>query len=383
MKINKKECIRCLFNDTAPSLKLDKNNICQFCKMHDEMENDYPLNEFSEINLQKIADNIRLKGRNKKYDCVVGVSGGRDSSYLLYIVKNKMNLRPLAVHYDNGFNSEVSVSNILKLCEKLNVDLETKVADWDTIKDITKSFFKAAVSDPDTPTDVGIFKTIYEIAYREKIKYVFHGHSFRTEGIEPLEWTYMDGLYVKSIHKKYGNSNLSKFDNFSLIDLIKYKFFANIKTILPLNYINYNSNDVKKVLKENFETHFYGGHHHESVLTKFIVAYYLPKKFNIDRRITQYSALVRSNQISKSDAKEVLNKPVDGQYDENLKKYIIDKLSISENEFEIIMNKENKNFKDFITYYNFFSNFGFFAKILCKLNLIPKLLYLRYFGHKY
>ena len=204
-----------------------------------------------------------------------------------------------------------------------------------------------------------------------------------TEGIEPLEWTYMDGLYVKSVHKKYGNSDLSKFDNFSLVDLMKYKFYANIKTILPLNYINYNSDEVKKVLKENFETYFYGGHHHESVLTKFIVAYYLPKKFNIDRRITQYSALVRSNQISKSDAQEILNKPIDGQNDENLKKYIIDKLSISEDEFQIIMNKENKNFKDFITYYNFFRNFGFFAKILYKLNLIPKLLYQRYFGHKY
>ena len=383
MKINKKECSRCLFSNTTPSLKLDENDICQFCKMHNEMEKDYPLNEFSEIKLQKIADKIRQKGKNKKYDCVVGVSGGRDSSYLLYIVKNKMNLRPLAVHYDNGFNSEVSVSNILKLCDKLNVDLETKVADWDSIRDITKSFFMASVSDPDTPTDVGIFKTIYEIAYREKIKYVFHGHSFRTEGIEPLEWTYMDGLYVKSVHKKYGNSDLSKFDNFSLVDLLKYKFYANIKTILPLNYINYNSDEVKKVLKENFETYFYGGHHHESVLTKFIVAYYLPKKFNIDRRITQYSALVRSNQISKSDAQEILNKPIDGQNDENLKKYIIDKLSISEDEFQIIMNKENKNFKDFITYYNFFRNFGFFAKILYKLNLIPKLLYQRYFGHKY
>jgi len=379
----KKICNRCQANSSINSLNLDINGICQFCKIHDEMEAEYPLNENSFKELLKISDRIKEEGKGKKFDCVVGVSGGKDSSYLLYLVKEKLKLRPLAVHYDNGFDSDTSVSNILRVCEKLDVELETKVADWEKFKDITRAFFLAGVSDPDTPTDVGIFKTMYQTAYREKIKYVFNGHSFRTEGIEPLEWTYMDGLYVKSIHKKYGNSNLSKFDNFSLIDLIKYKFFANIKTILPLNYINYNSNDVKKVLKENFETHFYGGHHHESVLTKFIVAYYLPKKFNIDRRITQYSALVRSNQISKSDAKEVLNKPVDGQYDENLKKYIIDKLSISENAFEIIMNKENKNFKDFVTYYNFFSNFGFFAKILCKLNLIPKLLYLRYFGHKY
>ena len=381
--LQKKNCLRCLANSTISSLKIDQNQICQFCKMHDEMEKEYPLNNESENELQKIAKQISVNGKNNKYDCVVGVSGGKDSSYLLYIVKKKMNLRPLAVHYDNGFNSEASVSNILKLCEKLDVDLETKVADWDTFKDVTRSFFKASVSDPDTPTDVGIFKTMYEIAYKEKIKYVFNGHSFRTEGIEPLDWTYMDGLYIKSIHNKYGNSDLSKFDNFTLLDLFKFKFLARIKTILPLNYINYDNDEVNKILKENFETYFYGGHHHESVLTKFIVSYYLPKKFNIDRRLTQYSALVRSKQCSREEAIKALEKPIDGQDDENLKKYIIDKLSINDDEFDNIINNKNKNFKNYITYYNFFKNFGFFAKILYKLNLIPKLLYLRYFGHKY
>ena len=251
-ELNTSECKKCLFNSTVSSLKLDKDNVCQFCKTHEEMEKDFPLDKFSEDKLEKISHKIKKKGLKNKYDCVVGVSGGKDSSYLLYIVKKKMKLRPLAVHYDNGFNSEVSVSNILKLCEKLDVDLETKVADWDSIRDITKSFFLASVSDPDTPTDIGIFKTIYEAAYKENIKYVFHGHSFRTEGIEPLDWTYMDGLYVKSIHKKYGNSDLSKFDNFTLKDLLKYKLFSNIKTILPLNYITYNGDEVKKNIKREF-----------------------------------------------------------------------------------------------------------------------------------
>ena len=383
MNIVTKECSRCLFNTTVSSISLNKKNICQFCEMHDEMEKDFPLDNLSSQKLIDISEEIKKKGSNNKYDCVVGVSGGRDSSYLLYLVKKKMKLRPLAVHYDNGFNSEVSVTNILKLCEKLDVDLETKVADWNSIRDITKSFFKASVSDPDTPTDVAIFKTIYEIAYREKIKYVFHGHSFRTEGIEPLDWTYMDGLYVKSVHNKYGNSDLSKFDNFTLFDLIKFKFYANIKTILPLNYIKYDKEEVQNILNENFSTHFYGGHHHESVLTKFIVSYYLPKKFKIDRRLTQYSAYVRSNQISKTSAKEILSNPPDGFDDENLKKYVLDKLNLDVNEFHLIMNDKNKNFKDFLTYYNFFKNFGFIAKILYKINLIPKLLYLRYFGHKY
>ena len=127
----------------------------------------------------------------------------------------------------------------MNVCNKLNVELETKVADWDTFKKITKSFFLAGVSDPDTPTDIGIFKTMYQTAYDENISYVFNGHSFRTEGVEPLDWTYMDGLYVKEINKKYGKNNLTKFDNFTLNDLIKFNFMRGIKTILPLNYVKY------------------------------------------------------------------------------------------------------------------------------------------------
>ena len=195
-----KICKKCVSDTSIKSLVLDLNGICQFCKIHDEMEKEYPLDDGSFKRLIKISNKIKIAGKNKKYDCIVGVSGGKDSSYLLYIVKKKLNLRPLAVHYDNGFDSETSVSNILNICEKMNVDLETKVANWENFKSITKSFFKASVSDPDTPTDIGIFKTMYETAYNENIKYVFNGHSFRTEGIEPLDWTYMDGLYLKNIH---------------------------------------------------------------------------------------------------------------------------------------------------------------------------------------
>ena len=156
------------------------------------MEDEFKLNDKSFDRLLKIAEKIKLEGKGKKYNCIVGVSGGKDSSYLLFIVKKKLGLSPLAVHYYNGFDSDASVSNILNVYQKLDVDLETKVADWETFKKVTRSFFLAGISDPDTPTDVGIFKTMYEVAFREKIKYVFNGHSFRTEGIEPLDWTYMD-----------------------------------------------------------------------------------------------------------------------------------------------------------------------------------------------
>tara|TARA_Y100000816_G_scaffold288986_1_gene274592 strand:+ start:176 stop:1306 length:1131 start_codon:yes stop_codon:yes gene_type:complete len=375
------ECSRCLSNETIQSINLDSNNICQFCKIHDEMDNEFPLNENSEKRLFKVAEKIRERGSKSKYDCVVGVSGGRDSTFLLYYIKKILKLRPLAVHYDNGFDSDTSVSNILNICQKLDVDLETNVADWQTFKKITKSFFLAGVSDPDTPTDVGIFKTMYQTAYREKIKYVFNGHSFRTEGIEPLDWTYMDGKYIDEIHKEYGDGNLKKFDNFYISDIIKYKIFAGIKTILPLNYIRYSYDRVEKILKDEVNWNYYGGHHHESLLTKFVVSSYLPKKFNIDRRLTSYSAMVRANLISKSEAKKILkNKPIPEKDEINLQEYILDKLDISKEEFENIMKMDNKNFRNFKTYYNFFKYFKIPVKILYKLNFIPKILYLRYFG---
>ena len=377
-----KICKKCVSDTSIKSLVLDLNGICQFCKIHDEMEKEYPLDDGSFKRLIKISNKIKIAGKDKKYDCIVGVSGGKDSSYLLYIVKKKLNLRPLAVHYDNGFDSETSVSNILNICEKLNVDLETKVANWENFKSITKSFFKASVSDPDTPTDIGIFKTMYETAYNENIKYVFNGHSFRTEGIEPLDWTYMDGLYLKNIHKLYGDGNVENFDNFEIYDLIKFNFYKGIKTILPLNYIKYDQEKVVGELQKNFGWINYGGHHHESLLTKFIVSYYLPKKFGIDRRRTGLSAMVRSNKLLRSEAIRILsNKPALND-EKNLKDYILDKLDISENEFYKILQDKNQNFKNFKTYYNYFKNFKFIAKFLFKLEIIPKILYLRYYGDK-
>ena len=213
---------------------------------------------------------------------------------------------------------------------------------------------------------------MYEVAYKEKIKYVFNGHSFRTEGIEPLDWTYMDGLYVKDINKKFGKSSLDKFDNFELKDLIKYNFINGIQTILPLNYIEYNQEKVIKILQENFDWINYGGHHHESLLTKFVVSYYLPKKFGIDRRRTGLSALVRSGQIKREEAIEILNVPSILNDGVELKNYILDKLDISEEDFKLIMSQKNKNFKNFTTYYNFLKILNFLQKFSINLNLYLK-----------
>jgi N-acetyl sugar amidotransferase len=373
-------CTRCVSDLSIPNIIFDENGECQYCKIHDEMEREYPFNDKSFDNLIQISKKIKIERGNKKFDCVVGISGGRDSSYLLYIVKEILKLNPLAVHYDNGFDSEISTSNILNVCNKLNVELETKVANWETFKKITQSFFKAGVSDPDTPTDIGIFKSMYQTAYDENIKYVFNGHSFRTEGVEPLDWTYMDGLYIKDINKKYGNSDLNKFDNFTLIDLIKFSFVKGIKTILPLNYIRYDHDEVQDILNNKLGWKYYGGHHHESLLTKFVVSYYLPNKFGIDRRRTGLSAMVRSKKIDRQEALQILRVKPKLDDENYLREYILDKLDLTNEQFQDIMNQKNKNFRNFNTYYSYFKNFGFFAKIAYKLGFIPKLLYLRYYG---
>ncbi len=375
------ECKVCLSNETIPNLKFNNKGICQFCSMHDEMNKEFPLNSNSEKEIFKIAQKIKNDGKNLKYDSLVGISGGRDSTFLLYYVKKILKLRPLAVHYDNGFDSDVSVSNILKVCEKLDVDLETNVADWNSFKKITKSFFLAGVSDPDTPTDVGIFKTMYQTAYRENIKYVFNGHSFRTEGIEPLDWTYMDGKYIENIHSQFGDGDLSKFDNFYISDLIKYKLISGIKTILPLNYLQYSYDKVEKILNDEIGWTYYGGHHHESLLTKFVVSSYLPKKFNIDRRLTSYSAMVRSKLISKSKAKNIIiNKSISKDEEDKLTDYILNKLDLTNDQYKEILKNKNVNFRNFKTYYSTYRYFKFPIKLLSDFKLIPKLLYLRYFG---
>jgi len=378
-----KTCSRCVVNETVPSISLDKNLVCQFCKIHDEMELEYPSSLKETDKIYQIAEQIKKDGKNKSHECIVGVSGGRDSSYLLYFLKKKMGLNPLAVHYDNGFDSDTSVSNILNICNTLNVDLETKVANWNVFKKITRSFFLAGVSDPDTPTDVGIFKTMYETAYKENIKYVFNGHSFRTEGIEPLDWTYMDGKYIKTIHSKFGDGDLNNFDNFYITDLIKYKILMGIKTILPLNYIEYDHANVDRILKEELNWKYYGGHHHESLLTKFIVSVYLPEKFNIDRRMTGLAAMVRSKRIDKIEAEKILAEKPKIEDKEKLTNYILEKLDLSKEQYQQIMSQKNKNFKNFQTYYNLFKYLKHPVNFATKLGFVPKILYLRYYGgHK-
>lgn len=369
-------CSKCILDTTVPEIVFDEKGVCNYCKLHDLLTQEYPLDERIRKKFKKLIDEIKKSGKNKKYDCVVGVSGGTDSSFSLYQAA-KVGLRPLAVHFDNGWNSEIAVDNIKKICTKLNVDLYTYVVDWEEFKDLQISFLEASVSDAEIPTDVGILGTLFKVAEQEGVKYIFNGHSFRTEGIAPIGWTYMDGRYIASVHKKFGRIPLKTFPNFTLSHLFYYTFIKPIKVIPILNYISYVKKEAGEILTKELGWRYYGGHHHESIYTRFFQSYYLPKKFNIDKRKRELSARVRVGKMKREEAlQKIKNTPY--EFEQEIVDYTISKLRLTKKEFAKILSAKNKTFRDYPTYYPFMKMLKEPIKIAYRLNVIPKLLYLKF-----
>jgi N-acetyl sugar amidotransferase len=375
--MNIKICSRCILDTTASDIWFDKDGVCNYCKIHDEMEKSHPLNENSETMLRNLVSKIQKSGKNKKYDCIAGVSGGRDSTYTLYTAR-KLGLRPLAVHFDNGWNSEVSVQNIKKVCNKLGVDLFTVVADWEEFKDLQISFLKASTPDADIPTDYAIYSVLYHVAKREGVKFILNGHSFRTEGTSPISWTYMDPLYVNSVHKRFGR--IKKFNSFPHMTLLKLQYYIWIKGIREvrlMEYIDYKRTEVDIILKNELDWQYYGGHHHENLYTRFFQSYYLPKKFGIDKRKTELSALIRSGQISRDEGMAAINNS-EYEYEKKTVDYTINKLGLTDQEFNSIMSAQIRSHNDFPNYLFLMRFLKFPIRIAARLRLVPQILYLKY-----
>jgi len=368
-------CSRCIYDDTIPYITFDSDGVCNYCKQYDQMEEEYPTGERGRKVLESLADKIRHAGHNRKYDVVVGVSGGCDSSYMLYLSK-ELGLRPLAAHFDNTWNSKTAVENIQNVLKKLNVDLFTHVVDSGEFCDLLKSFLKASVPDIDTPSDIGLATTHYMAAAKYGIKYIFEGHSFRTEGISPHGWFYMDAKYIQTIQKKFGSYKIKTFPNLLMSRWLKWTLINRIKKIRPLYYVDYKKEHTKKFLTENFGWKWYGGHHMENRTAHFTNNYYLPVKFNIDLRYCEFSALIRSGQMSREEALEKIkqHKPFDPGILEEVKK----RLSLTEEEFELIMNLPKKDYRNYKTYKQTFERMRWFFWVMYKLNLVPKSFYMKY-----
>ncbi len=371
-------CTKCLMDDTVPGISFDKNGECTFCKIHNNLENKFPLNENTENIVKEIVGKIKSDGKNKEYDCILGVSGGRDSTYTLYKAV-QLGLRPLAVHFDNGWNSEIAVQNIKRATEILNVDLHTHVANWEEFKNLQRSFLLASVPDAEVPTDWIIFSVLFKEAANYNVKYIIHGHSFRTEGTTPLGWTYMDGRYVRDVQKHFSKLKLKSFPNMSMTKYINYSLIKRIKQVRLLYYYPYHEIEVMKILEEKLNWKNYGDKHHESKYTAFFQAYILTRKFNIDKRKLHYSAKIRNGQLPREAALKIIKKdPYSGGIE--ALDYCLKKLDFTYEEFDKIMSAQPKSFLDYKSYFKLVKTLKKPISWGNKIGIVPDTVFQKYFS---
>jgi len=348
-----RRCTKGIWDETIPGITFDENGVSNFCKLQEMMMAQYPRGEKGKKDWGGIVEKMKMNVGKSGYHCVVGVSGGVDSSYLMVLLK-EAGLNPLAVNLDNGFNSEIAVQNIYKITKKLQIDLETYVIDYEEIKDLLRAFIRARLPWIDTPTDMAIKAVMYKYALKEDIKFIIRGNDFRSEGKQPKEWTYSDAKQLKYIHRKFGNGiKLKTYPMLSFSKMIYAAFIKKVKDIRPFYYIDYSKQDAKKMLIDKYNWVDYGGHHHENLFTKFAMAYWLPKKFNIDKRLINLSAQVLSNSITRDESLHLIKKPFGSVEElEDLKEYTIKKLELSEEEFVQIWQGENMKTFDYPSNYN-------------------------------
>jgi N-acetyl sugar amidotransferase len=299
--------------------------------------------------LDRLIENIRRAGRGKKYDCILGLSGGADSSYLGYIMTER-GLRLLAVHLDNGWNSEKAVANIKNITRKLGIDYESYVLDWEEFKDLQLSFLKASVPEAETPTDIAIVAALHSVAAKHGIKYILSGGNLATEGILPKSWHYdvRDLKYFKHIQSRFGGRSLKSFPTFGYKREIFYKVVKGIRMIYPLNLVPFVKSEAIQLLREKFDWRPYGGKHHESIYTKFIQSYYLYEKFKIDYRRATLSSQICVGEIDRDAAVEQMrSKPCKPEEIDEAKRYVAKKLGVAKDEFEQIMRLPAKWYWDY------------------------------------
>ena len=329
--------------DTSdPSIIFDTEGNCNHCNSALEVAPKiWFRGEKGEKLLEEIAEKIRNDGKKKEYDCIIGLSGGVDSSYLTYLAKERLGLRPLVVHVDCGWNSELAVKNIENITRKLNIELHTFVVNWEEMKDLHRSFFKASLPDQDIPQDHAIFSALYKFASKNNVRYALNGLNYSTEIILPGSWGYqaMDLFHLKSVHRRFGEKPLHDYPAVSFFErYIYYGFIRGMKIFSPLNYINYSKEEAIKILSSDFGWSWYGGKHHESRFTKFFQNYYLPHKFGYDKRRAHLSSLIISGQITRDEALEAMKADIytANEINDDLE-YVAKKLGWSPDEFRSII----------------------------------------------
>ena len=372
-----KICSKCIYDERVSYITFDENGVCNYCRQVESLKEEYGTEKEKGIKkLENIIEQIKRDGYKKPYDCIIGVSGGTDSSYMLYLAKKEWGLRPLAVHYDNTWNTHIATQNIRKMLKALDIDLFTYVVDNKEIDDIFRSFFYADVAEIEASTDLALAEVMYRAAWKYGIKYVLEGHSFVTEGITPVGRNYFDGKYIYEIHKKFGKLPMKTYPLMTFNRFLFWITFAKIKKIRPYWYINYNKEEARDFLEKEFGWEYYGGHHLENRITVFAHNVYLPQKFNTDMRNNTLSALVREGKMSREEALAIYSKPP--KVEKEMINYFKKRLELSDKEYEEIMNRPPKSWKDYPTYKKRFEKLRPFFYILAKAELVPMSFYLKY-----
>jgi N-acetyl sugar amidotransferase len=348
-----RQCALTVMDNIAdPGIRFDENGICNYYHEYKAAAAASVVEgEAGEKKIQELVASIKQAGKGKKYDCLIGLSGGVDSTYVAWLVK-QLGLRPLAVHLDNGWNSELAVKNIENIISRLGIDLYTLVVNWEEFRDIQLAYLKASVVDIEVVSDHAIFATMYKLAHEHKIGYIISGTNVVTEHIMPTSWLYqkMDFVNLKDIHRQFGKVKLKTYPTLDFKKYVYYSMVLRLNPVSILNYVPYNKKDVKELITKELGWRDYGGKHYESIFTKFYQAYILPEKFKIDKRKAHLSTLICSGQLTKEQAlQELEQKLYDPKELANDKEYVLKKFGLTADAFDAIMQTPPRAHQEFKT----------------------------------
>jgi len=351
MSANYRLCSRCVMDTTDPDIRFDADGVCNHCHEYDRrVREEVFTGEDGRRRLQAIAEKIKRHGAGNQYDCVIGVSGGVDSTFVAYKVK-QLGLRPLAVHLDNGWDSELAVNNIHKTLETLGIDLYTHVIDWEEFRDLQVAFLKASTPDSEIPSDHAIVSLMYQMAEKTNVPYVIIGRNVRTETHMAPAWSmgHFDWKYIRSVHEQFGTVPLKTFPHRTRLQELGYR--EKQRWVSILNYVDYVKKDAMDILQREIGFAYYGSKHYESIYTRFFQGYILPRKFGYDKRKGHLSSLICSGEMTREEALQELEKPpYPLEMQEADRVYVIKKLGLTEEEFERIMKLPKKTIFDYPSY---------------------------------
>lgn len=351
---NYKICTRCIMDTSDPNIRFDQHGVCEYCANFDSViKPSWDTGARGESELMALAAKIKAHGKGKDFDCIIGLSGGLDSSYAAYVATKVMGLRPLLFHVDAGWNTDQAVGNIERLVDGLDLDLYTDVINWEEMKDLQVAFLRSQISDQDLPQDAAFFSSLYKFAHKHKIKYVLTGANYSTECCrEPEEWGGYPGIdktLFNDIHGQFGKRSLK---SFPLVDILTYKIYyqriLGMQIVKPLNLVPYVKADAEATLERLFGWKRFKHKHHESRFTRFYEDYWMPRKFGYEKRRAHFSSLIMTGQLTREAALERIAQP---EMDENFLKsefeYVAHKLDLTVPELQGIFEGQNKTFRDY------------------------------------